>query len=162
MWLGVSAFTFAESAAELPGYWSTDTRFAELAREWKRERAVVMVAFSEEPAHIVPLSWTTHLVKEGTWWNGQRAGAALAENAADLEGSVVFAKYHPALVAELRARFPDRAMWLYVAHERSVDDRLVAYASVEKELETGEGRPPADNFDGTIVDDRAWGPKTAP
>lgn len=149
VWLSLSAFSFARSVAELPGYWSTDTRFADLARDWHRERALVMVAFSPEPAAIRPLWWTTHLVKEGVWWNGQRAGAALAENAADLDGPVVFARFHPALVPALRAGFPGRAMWLYVMHADARDDRVAPYEA-SSALGADEAAP-ADNFDGWVV-----------
>jgi 4-amino-4-deoxy-L-arabinose transferase-like glycosyltransferase len=155
VWLGWNAFALAKAADELTGtYWGTDARFGRLVDSWHSDDALVMVAFAREPAAQRPLWWTTRLVKGGTWLDAQRANGALALNAPNLDGRVVFAKFHPALVAELRARFAGRPMWLYVAHDRVEDDRLVEYDTVAATID--DSPPPKDNFDGYTVDDDAW------
>jgi 4-amino-4-deoxy-L-arabinose transferase-like glycosyltransferase len=152
-WFGWNAFAMAQSWRELGDeYWGTDARFRRVVDSWKGAPALVMVAFSPDPAPIDPPFWTTRLLRPGRWYDNQRAGAALAQNAPLLDGPVVFAKFHPALVNELAQRFPGRALWLYVETPDASRDRLVPYAGAE--VPVGDaGAPPPDNFDGYEMPD---------
>jgi hypothetical protein len=106
-----------------------------------------MVAFTPAPAPIRPLFWTTRLLGPGDWLKSQRVGGALAQNAPLLDGPVVFAKFHPGLVDDLRARFPDRELWMYLEAPRAEDDVLSRYDGRALRLPPSPS-PPAENFDG--------------
>lgn len=151
VWSAWNAFAMARGTRELTGiYWATDSRFLPLAEKWDKPKALVMLAFSKDPLPIRSLWWTTRLVHEGSsWLESQRAGGALALNSPALDGPVVFAKFHPALVDELHERFPDRRLWLYVEASRVEDDKLVPYDPDGLGIPPADRRVrPADNFDG--------------
>jgi 4-amino-4-deoxy-L-arabinose transferase-like glycosyltransferase len=130
-------------------YWGTDDRFARLAAAWNKPPAMVLVAFSPGPPPTGHYHYTTFL--NGLKWpRNIRALGALGVNSPDLDGPVVFARYHPALMPEIRARFPERQLWLYVMGSGAAD-RLVPYnSSGLSSLEAGAVRP-KDNFDGFTI-----------
>ena len=141
------------AAREVSGlYWGTDDRFARLVAEWNQPPALVLVAFTPG-APIERYRYTTfmHWV---AWTANIRALGALGVNSAYLDGPVVFGRYHPGLMPEIRARFPERQLWLYVIGVEP-PDLLVPYeTSGLTALEAGAERP-KDNFDGlTIMPDR--------
>lgn len=143
--------TWTEIADPVWGYWAVDDRYERLAKTWKGGRAVVMVAFGPDDLYNPKLGWTAIVPDGAMWMLNIRALAALAQNPVDLRdaGDVVFAKFHPALASELRARFPDRALWLYTDHGRREKDTLVPYDPTPFASRAGE--PPPDNFDGFRV-----------
>lgn len=129
-------------------YWGTDYRFARLAASWNRPPALILVAFTPG-APIGDYRYTTFL-REVVWAQNIRALGALAVNSPDLDGPVVFARYHPGLMSEIRSRFPERRLWLYVLGI-GVPDRLLPYESSGLiPLEAGASRPEG-NFDGFTV-----------
>jgi hypothetical protein len=144
------AFTHVVREIDAPtwGYFGVDGRFAKLHREWTRGPALVMVVFGPDDVHNPELGWTSVVPAGSTWMLDIRAMAALAENATTVaDGEIVFAKFHPALVDELVARYPGRALYLYVANADASKDTLAPYDPAPF---TG-GRPhprPADNFEG--------------
>ena len=157
--LAWNAFATWSASGEISqGYWGTDDRFARVATTWRDGPALVMVAFAQDrPPTRVTYFWTTFL-RDTTWRNSVRALSALAVNTPRLTGDVVFAKYHPALVPELHARFPERELWLYVV-EDDRHDRLVRYEGsplVQPPSANGDDstalRPPRDNFDAFVID----------
>jgi hypothetical protein len=71
-------------------------------------------------------------------------------NSTTLDGHIVFAKYHPALVAELQRRFPSRATLVYLMADDPKDD--VALPIEKLNLANAHDlRPPADNFNGAVL-----------
>lgn len=149
--LAWNAFAMTRSARELGdrqwGYWGIDDRFAELRKTWNHGPAVVMVAFGRDDLVNPELGWTAVVPTASVWMLNIRAQAALAENAAVIdEGEIVFAKYHPALVADLKRRFPTRAFYFYVLTADRKSDSLEPYRDGMFE-ELAHKRPP-DNFDG--------------
>lgn len=149
-WLGYNAYALHRSYRELDAtYWGTDARFARLEQTWSREPALVMIAFDRSGVRT-PLKWTSPLVKGDRWLNGVRALSALGVNDPTFDGPVVFAKFHPALVAPLQARFPSRTLWLYEMSADAARDRLMPFdpSTVFDELVA----PPPDNFDGFVLE----------
>lgn len=151
--LGWNAFATTSAARELSGaYWGTDDRFARVLADWKERDAVVMVAFRHD--HVAARSsyfWTSFL-HDATWRNSVRALSALALNGPHLDGPVVFAKFHPAFVEELRARFPARALWLYIVEDDGAD-RLTRFDATARTYSAASAAAPHDNFDGYVVDE---------
>ena len=146
LWNAVIGVRAAKEVAQ--GYWGTDARFAKLAAGWKEDRALVLVAFA--PGDLRSHHDVTTFMRDVIWLKNIRALAALAANQPDLSGPVVFARYHPGLMAELRGRFPDRRLHLYVL-AADAPDRLVPYeTSGLPALEEG-ARAPVDNFDGYVI-----------
>jgi 4-amino-4-deoxy-L-arabinose transferase-like glycosyltransferase len=139
----------ARAVAEIShGYWGTDARFARLSASWSRPPALVLVAFGPGTARG-RYALTTYL-RDVPWLANIRALGALGANRPDLSGPVVFARYHPGAMAELRAAFPDRERWLYVMNVGR-PDRLVRYeATGLEDLEAKTPRP-RDDFDGYFV-----------
>ncbi|MDB4942542.1 MAG: hypothetical protein JWP97_2076 [Labilithrix sp.] len=128
------------------GYWGVDARFAEVRRTWQHGPAVVMVAFGGDDLHNPDVSFTSAAPAGGMWMLNVRAEGALAENAPFVDdGEVVFAKFHPALVPELQARFPGRSFWLFVTNGHRERDRLEPWT--EQRDPRAFKRPP-ENFDG--------------
>ena len=141
------------AAREVSGlYWGTDDRFARLAEEWSEPPALVLVAFTPGTP-VEHYRYTTTMPHMG-WTANIRALGALGLNSANLDGPVIFGRYHPGLMSEIRARFPKRQLWLYVIGIEP-PDLLVPYESSGlSALEAGAERP-KDNFDGlTIMPDR--------
>jgi hypothetical protein len=135
-----------EIADEAWGYWAVDGRFRDLRRDWTRGPAVVMVAFGPDDLHNPKLGFTATTPEGGYWMPSIRALGALAENPVVVsEAEVVFAKFHPALTGALAARFPDRALYLYVAHVDRERDRLEPFDPARFPAEAY--RPPPPNFD---------------
>ncbi|HEY8038888.1 MAG TPA: hypothetical protein VIF15_03810 [Polyangiaceae bacterium] len=134
-------------------YWGTDDRFARAARDWNHGRALALVAFTNDALPDRPSYRWTSFLREAEWRNTVRANAAIGVDSPDLAGdSVVFAKYHPALVGELRARFPDRALWLYVVEDDDARGDLVVPldGSPLASWHADAPRPP-DNFDAFVI-----------
>lgn len=143
--------TWKEIADPVWGYWAVDDRYAKLASGWKHGPSVVMVAFGPDDLYNPRLGWTAIVPDGAMWMLNIRALASLAQNPVDLAeaGDVVFAKFHPALAEDLRARFPGRSLWLYVDHGRRELDTVAPYdpapfASRARDV-------PPDNFDGFRV-----------
>ena len=63
---------------------------------------------------------------------------------------VVFARYHPGLMPEIRARFPERQLWLYILGGKAPDLLGPYESSGLPALETETVRPQG-NFDGFTV-----------
>ncbi len=140
--------TWSEIADPVWGYWAVDDRYAELAKSWKNGKALVMVAFGPDDLYNPRLGWTAIVPDGAMWMLNIRAMAPLAQNPVDLAeaGDVLFAKFHPALVSELRRRFPDRSLWLYVDWGRREKDTVAPYDPAPFASRADE--PPPDNFDG--------------
>lgn len=142
---GVMTWLAAREVSDF--YWGTDDRFARLAAEWDQPPAVVMVAFSPG-APIGRYRYTSFL--KLTWAQNIRALGALGVNSPELEGPVIFARYHPGLMPEIRSRFPDRQIWIYLMGLTG-RDLLVPYESSGLTyLEVG-AEWPKDNFDGFTI-----------
>lgn len=154
--LGAAGFTYAYD--ELAhGYWGTDTRFAHLVVP--APRALVMIAFAEKevPMHRMRVTAVSSKDK-AVWHDSVRALSALRLDGPWLdEQPIAFAKYHPRLVAELRARHPGRALFVYVMHARPADDELAPYEGSRFAALEGEGPEPAPNFGGYVVPSAAAG-----
>jgi hypothetical protein len=136
------------------GYWGADGRFAALKAEWKAAPALVMVAFAADVPETPPgkkLFWTTQLVWSGFWAPSVTANSAVGLDGPELDDVVVYARFHPALVPALRARFPDRKLWLYVATEHPSGDRIEPWDERLLPDATPHGSP-ADNFEGFRLD----------
>jgi hypothetical protein len=129
-------------------YWGTDDRFARLAATWDKPPALVLIAFT--PGSPVGEHRYTTFMDRVAWAPNIRALGALGVNSPDLDGPVVFARYHPGLLPELRARFPERQLWLYVMGTEG-DDGLLPYEStVLPSLEAGTERPKG-SFNGFTI-----------
>jgi hypothetical protein len=150
-WTAWNAFALAGASREMSkAYWGTDDRFAKIARHWDREDALIMVAFRYEMSPQLETYFWTSYIRDPVYTNSVRALGALSQNDAKLEGRVVFAKYHPAFVAELRERFPKRTAWLYVVEdepEGPAKDTLEPFADSPLRV-IGDRYPPKENFDG--------------
>ncbi len=153
-----NAFAYVRVAREIAdpvwGYWAIDDRFAKLRREWKDAPALVMVAFGRDDLYNPKMGWTAIVPDGAMWMLNIRALAALAENPVGIEGSiedarVVFAKFHPALVDDLKARFPNRKLFLYVANGIRGKDTLEAFDPALFPSDTFH--EPPQNFDGFRV-----------
>jgi hypothetical protein len=158
LWLGWNAFAGAQAAREIRGeggdYWGTDARFVKLARGWREKDALVLVAFrSKVPPRFPTFRWTS-FIEQTYFSNNVRATSAVAANDARMQGRVVFGKYHPALVPELRERFAGRELWLYVIEDdpaRGWDGDTLVRMSETPLAEIGADLPrPKDNFDGFV------------
>ena len=141
------------AARELSGdYWGTDDRFERGARAWSHGRAIALVAFTHDRLpHLASYRWTSFL-RDAAWRNSVRANAAVGVDAPDLAGdAVVFAKYHPALVDDLRARFPDRALWLWIVEGDEAGGDLVVPLDGSPLASWHRDAPrPRDNFDAFV------------
>jgi hypothetical protein len=152
-WMGWNLFALGASSREIAGdYFGTDDRFARLAEGWDRGPAVVMIAFTGDGYPRRPTyRWTLDL-KDVYFMNSVRALSALWLDSPTLDGDLVFAKYHPALVPELRARFASRRFFVYVVRDQAPGgDELLAYD--DPRVPRAEPLPPhpVDNFDGYIL-----------
>jgi hypothetical protein len=154
-WIVISGFALFMSLDEVADeYWGTDNRFDVLASSWHREPALVMVAFHDDGIPMRRLTWTGFAGRKGKpprWLNSVRALAALGVNDPTLTQPLVYSKYHPALVAELKARFPSRALYIYIASADRKQDRLVKYEGSTFEEIDQVGVMPKDNFDAYTV-----------
>ncbi|MBX3190626.1 MAG: glycosyltransferase family 39 protein [Labilithrix sp.] len=155
-WCGVA---YTRSVRELTdarwGYWGIDDRFAKLRSGWAHGKAVVMVAFGGDDVHNPKLEWTTEIPTGAMWMLNIRALGALAQNEPAIDaGEIVFAKFHPGLVAEIEARFPDRKLWLFVSNDDRARDVLEPWEAVRRDpkLDPAGRRPPRENFDGFRVE----------
>lgn len=149
VFLGWNAVYGARVSAELAqGYWGTDARFAKLAARFSGPKTLVLVAFADEDFH--GHHDLTTFMRDVPWANNIRALGALAVNDPALRAPLLFARYHPGLMRELREAFPDRALSLYVVRTHG-PDALVRYEDTAlPALEATTPRPP-DNFDGYLV-----------
>lgn len=130
-------------------YWGTDDRFARLAAAWSQPPALILVAFTPGSAPIGDYLFTTFM-RGVIWAPNIRALGALGVNSPDLDGPVVFARYHPGLMPEIRARFPERQLWLYILGGKAPDLLGPYESSGLPVLEAGAVRPQG-NFDGFTV-----------
>ena len=145
---GVMGWLAAREVSQL--YWGTDERFARLAAEWSEPPALVLVAFTPPGAAPVGRYRYTTFMRGVRWPPNVLSLAALGANSPGLDGPVVFARYHPALMPEFRARFPERRLWLYVMGI-GVPDILMPYESSGlSAIETRAARP-KDNFGGLMI-----------
>ena len=60
-----------------------------------------------------------------------------------------FTKYHPALVSELRAKYPNRAFYMYLEADSAANDVIEPYRA--NKWADSEAPPPKENFDGFVV-----------
>jgi hypothetical protein len=147
-WLGLgAAATWGASREVARGYWGTDDRFARAAASWLKEPILVMVAFRGEAAPPQPSYFWTSFLRQPVWKNSVRALGALAMDGPLLDRRVLFAKYHPALVDPLRARFPERTLWLWIVEDDRADT-IVPYDGSPFAAGARELPAPADDFDG--------------
>jgi hypothetical protein len=131
-------------------WWGTDDRFARVVDRWRDGRALVMVAFGPDDVKNPTLLVTGSAGSNGTWLLGIRALGALGQNSPFIDdGEIAFAKFHPALVNELAARFPDRSLWLYTAWADRSKDVLERWDPAR--FAGHSYRRPPDNFDGFRV-----------
>ncbi|HEX3127495.1 MAG TPA: hypothetical protein VH394_09200 [Thermoanaerobaculia bacterium] len=143
---GVTGWLAAREVSRL--YWGTDDRFARLAAEWDQPPALVLVAFA--PGTPIGRYRYTSFLHKVTWAENIRALSALGLNSPNLDGPVVFARYHPGLMSEIRTRYPDRQLWLYLTGVGSRDLLIPYETSGLTALEAGAERP-KDNFDGFTI-----------
>jgi 4-amino-4-deoxy-L-arabinose transferase-like glycosyltransferase len=146
VWNGLFGLLATAEVSRL--YWGTDARFARVAALWREPPALILVAFGGGDLYGRYLF--TSSLRQVPWSYNIRALGALAVNRPDLGGPVVFARYHPGLMPELRARFPDRKLWLYVMGTGAPDHLLPYETTGLAALEATAQRPP-DNFDGFVV-----------
>ncbi len=133
-------------------YWGNDGRFERVRTGWNHGPSLVMIAFASDGLPMRPLRVTGFTPKgpHAVWRNGVRALGALVVNSTDPhEDEVVFAKFHPALVSDLRNNFPNRTLYVYVLHDDPADDRLEAYRG--ERWSDGAAVAPKVNFDGYVV-----------
>lgn len=133
-------------------YWGNDGRFERVRAGWNHGPSLVMIAFANDglPMHPLRVTGFTSKSPHSVWHNGVRALGALVQNSTDPhQDEVVFAKFHPALVSELRNHFPNRTLYVYVLHDDPADDRLEAYRG--DRWSDGALAAPRVNFDGFVV-----------
>lgn len=148
-YVGYDAFLTRAAAREVAqGYWGTDARFAHLVEQWKGEPALVLVAFEDEDFH--GRHTLTTFLRDVPWLNHIRALGALGQNRPDHTGPVVFARFHPGLMHELRANYPGRERWLFVVGTHA-PDKLVRYEQTNLPALEATTPPPAENFDGYVL-----------
>jgi hypothetical protein len=153
LWAGWTACALERSIHEVSGdYFGTDDRFAKLADGWHDGKALVMVAFTRDGHPNRPTYVWTLTLRDLFFMNSIRALSALWLNSPNLDDQVLFAKYHPALVPELRRQFPDRRLFLYVVRDGEAGgDQVIPYDESPFAKEGEELPPPVDNFDGYIL-----------
>ena len=133
-------------------YWGLDGRFERVLATWNHGPAVVMVAFKTDglPMHYLRVTGFTSHSPHSVWHNSVRVLGALVMNSPDPKNDrVVFAKYHPAFVSQLRDEFPNHALYMYIAADEPEDDRIEAYRG-EKWADPNAPAP-KENFDGYVV-----------
>lgn len=130
-------------------YWGVDRRFADFVERWRGPPALVLVAFRTQKLVVAPdsLLWTGYEVLDGHA-NGIRIGAAFAQNTPRLDGPVVFAKFHDALVTDLEAAFPGRVVLFYVFGDDPRDDVVLPFERVRLR---GVREVPEPNFDSVVL-----------
>lgn len=148
-YLGYDVVLTRAAAREVAqGYWGTDARFAHLVEQWRSAPALVLVAFEDEDFH--GRHTLTTFLRDVPWLNHIRALGALGQNRPDHTGPVVFARFHPGLMHELRANYPDRERWLFVVGTHG-PDKLVRYEETNLPSLESQTPPPPENFDGYIL-----------
>lgn len=154
-WIALSLPGFKVGLDEISDrYWGVDDRFARVKQNWNKGPAVVMVAFKTDglPMHTLHVTGFTSKSPRSVWHNSVRVLGALSLNSLDmsiLNDELVFAKFHPALVSEIRARFPNHALYIYVMADSQDDDEIELYRASQW---TDSSLPmPKDNFDGYVV-----------
>ena len=153
LWLSANAVALGAALGELSDrYWGIDARFAN-ASLLPLGRSLVMVAFKTDGVLMHHLRWTGFTSPDPTsrWHNSVRALSALTVNAPSDDGPVIFAKYHPAMVEELRARFPNHALYIYIFADHPEADQLAPYDSSPVSEIDRVTVWPRDNFDGYVV-----------
>lgn len=153
LWLGANGVALAAAFGEMSDrYWGVDARF-ESGERFPTGKTLVMVAFKTDGVLMHHLRWTgfTSPDPKSRWHNSVRALSALTLNAPSDDGALVFAKYHPAMVEELRARFPTHALYIYILADQPEADQLAVYdGSPASEIDLVTVWP-RDNFDGYVV-----------
>ena len=152
-WFALSLPGFVVGLQEISDhYWGLDDRFQHVADKWNKGTAVVMVAFKTDglPMHILRVTGFTSKSPHSVWHNSVRALGALSIDGTRLEqDEIIFAKYHPALVSELREKYPNRAFYMYLEADSSENDVIEPYRA-NKWSDTSAPLP-KDNFDGFVV-----------
>lgn len=133
-------------------YWGTDARFREWSASYQGPDALVLVAFQTHDRRVSPtdMQHTAPGLNPMAWTNGIRFQSAMVMNAMALDGHIVFAKYHPALMAELRRRYPSRVELLYVMADEPRDDVVLPIEKLNL-ANAVEARSPPDNFNGAVL-----------
>jgi hypothetical protein len=155
--VAANALVLRAASAELSdGYWGVDRRFASLKQRWQSSPALVMVAFDlagmPDPSARPKLFWTTPFLRAGFWMPNVTLNGAVGLNGPLLDDRVLFSRFHPAYVEELRRRFPDRSLWLYVATADGSRDHVEPWNDRDMVSMGLTPTPPADNFDGYRLD----------
>jgi hypothetical protein len=141
----VLPFAMREMSDPTWGYWGIDDRFAQLKHNWDKGRAVVMVGFGPDDLHNPKLGVTSIIPRDAYWMPNIRALAPLAQNSPYLDDQVLFAKFHPALVSEIKERFPDRELYVYTLYVDRKNDVIEPYDASKFPADLPR---PKDNFDG--------------
>jgi hypothetical protein len=146
-WIALAVVATAGASREIASsYWGTDDRFARRAVAWHGGPALMMVAFRDNPPPEGPTYYWTSFLRNVYWQDAIRALGALSLDGPRLDRQVVFAKYHPALVPELRARFPDRMLWIWIVDDVR-GDVVVPYDGSPFAAIGRDSALPRDNFE---------------
>ena len=130
-------------------YWGTDSRYIRFKEHYDGPPAVVLVSFTSEGIFSPDHSWTA--VPVGAWTNGVRILAAQAANSAMLDDHLIFGRYHPALMDDLRRQMPERKFLLYIAADQRKNDVVVPLDNFELKTTQQDWKPPRQNFDSFIL-----------
>ncbi len=104
---------------ELEGYWGVDDRIEKLKAGWAEGPALVLVAASEPVSKHVDRSVTAG--EQHNEVSFFRRGMWIEASTDDLE----FAAFHPALVQEMKRRFPERKVYVLALSADPQNDRLL-------------------------------------
>ncbi len=152
-WLGLSVPGFVMGLNEVSDhYWGLDDRFVHVAQNWNHGTAVVLVAFKNKglPMHYLRVTGFTSHSPNSVWHNSVRVLSALTLDSPSPEhDELVFAKFHPALVSELREKYPNRAFYMYLVADSPANDVLEPYSA--NQWADPDAPKPKDNFDGYLV-----------
>jgi hypothetical protein len=143
--VGVMPFAIRELSDPTWGYWGIDDRFALLKQRWDKGRAIVMVGFGPDDLHNPKLGVTSIIPRDAYWMPNIRATAPLSLNSPYLDDTLLFAKFHPAIVREIKERFPDRTLYVYTLYVDRKNDVLEPYDAADYPTDLPQ---PKDNFDG--------------
>jgi hypothetical protein len=139
----------ARAQREISGnYWGTDARFARLRDAYRGPPAVVLLVFRS--AHGESASNDLTGTGVARWPNFIRVLSAQAANAPLLDGPLVFGRYHPALVDEVRRSFPGRALFVYVMADDPREDALLPLERFRLNAKL-DSVTPKPNFSGLVL-----------
>ncbi|MEO7110784.1 MAG: glycosyltransferase family 39 protein [Polyangiaceae bacterium] len=157
VWLVLALPGFVVGAREMSDrYLGLDDRFVQVERTWNHGTAIVMVAFKNDGLRRHDLEVTGSRTRDPNpvWHNRERVQSALTLDKIDTSyhAWLLFTKFHPALVSELRDHYPNRAFYIYFMADLPENDRFEAY-NPNKWANPDALKPP-DDFDGYVVNER--------